>query len=106
MAAGSPVGAPGLPGLKFRPFLRQSLLLPHPLLRPSDLPMQLPYLVSNIVEVLDVDPEEEEEEDGEGLVCMRVGQHVQLGAGVLRPSGRPAEQFEPPQAGSGSELGQ
>ena len=26
---------------------------------------QLPYLVSNIVEVLDVDPEEEEEEDGE-----------------------------------------
>lgn len=34
---------------------------------------QLPYLVSNIVEVLDVDPEEEEEEDGErprgGWVC-------------------------------------
>ncbi|KAL4428101.1 hypothetical protein ABPG75_002190 [Micractinium tetrahymenae] len=27
---------------------------------------QLPYLVSNIVEVLDVDPEEEEEEDGAG----------------------------------------
>ena len=26
---------------------------------------QLPYLVANIVEVLDVDPEEEEEEDGE-----------------------------------------
>ncbi len=26
---------------------------------------QLPYLVSNIVEVLEVDPEEEEEEDGE-----------------------------------------
>lgn len=26
---------------------------------------QLPYLVGNIVEVLDVDPDEEEEEDGE-----------------------------------------
>ena len=33
---------------------------------------QLPYLVSNIVEVLDVDPEEDEEEDGGcTLQCMQ-----------------------------------
>lgn len=34
---------------------------------------QLPYLVSNIVEVLDVDPEEDEEEDGERRcnACLR-----------------------------------
>ena len=30
---------------------------------------QLPYLVSNIVEVLDVDPEEDEEEDGEATAA-------------------------------------
>lgn len=45
-----------------RPSLANALLLfPH---RHTHL-LQLPYLVSNIVEVLDVDPEEEEEEDGE-----------------------------------------
>ena len=34
---------------------------------------QLPYLVGNIVEVLDIDPEEEGEEDGERHTCAQVG---------------------------------
>ncbi len=46
---------------------------------------QLPYLVANIVEVLDVQPEEEEEEDGGtvDLDAQRKGAFVDAGVGVV-----------------------
>lgn len=58
---------------------------------------QLPYLVGNIVEVLDVDPDEEEEEDGEpgGVGQGRphaLGGHPRGGLAAPAPGGAPSPQ--------------